>query len=165
MIIDDKESIWSEVKLRGIVFYPNKDTFRWCASSVEYTLSLKEVKDILKVFSCFENKQNEPRKELLSGKYGTREEIENERALFLKENKAENLPALIKSAPFRYQQIPFESKIKAGFSSVKLGFSPLYAVNYSICDSSKCYPLLAVSSWRLQASNHSSFKVLAILLV
>ena len=57
MIIDDEiESIWSRVKLRGIVFYPNMDTFKWCAASVEYTLSLKKVKDILEIFSCFENK-------------------------------------------------------------------------------------------------------------
>jgi len=102
---------------------------------------------------------------LLSGKYGTREEIEKERALFLKEHNAESLSAFFKSAPFRYQQTPFEPKIKAGFSSVKLGFSPLPAVNFTFFDSSKCYSLSAVSSWRLQASNHSSFAVLDILLV
>jgi len=57
MIIDrTTESIWSGVKLRGIAFYPNMDTLKWCAASVEYTLSLKEVNDILDIFSCFENK-------------------------------------------------------------------------------------------------------------
>jgi len=50
----DKESNWSEVILRGMVFYPKMDTLRWCASSVEYTLSLKEVQDILEIFSCLE---------------------------------------------------------------------------------------------------------------
>jgi len=101
---------------------------------------------------------------LLSGKQGTRKQIENERALFLKEHNAETLPLLLKSEPFRYQQTPSKSKIKAGFSSVKLGFSSLPTANYPLFDPSKCYPLSAESLWRLQFSSYSSFKVLDILL-
>jgi len=100
---------------------------------------------------------------LLSGKQGTRKQIENERALFLKEHNAETLPLLLKSEPFKYQQTPSKSIIKAGFSSVKLGFSPLPAANYPLFDPSKCYRS-AESLWRLQFSSYSSSKVLDILL-
>jgi len=54
-------------------------------------------------------------------------------------------------------QLPSEFKIKAGFSSVKFGFSPLPAINYPLF-----YPLSAGSLWRLQAPSYSSFKVLDI---
>ena len=153
MIIDDEESNWSEVILRGIVFYPNKNALNWCASSIEYTLTLKQVKDILEIFSCLDNKQNAFREGLLSGLYGTREEIENERVLFLKEHNAESLPLLIKSKPFQYPRTSSKSKRKEGFSSIKLGFSPLSAMNQDLFDLSKCYPLSSGGQWRLQASS------------
>ena len=58
MIIDDQEFNWSEVILRGIVFYPDLEALNWCASSIEYTLTLKEVIDISVTFSCLNNKKN-----------------------------------------------------------------------------------------------------------
>jgi hypothetical protein len=99
---------------------------------------------------------------LLSGRYGIREKIKKERALFLKEHKVKSLSALIKSKPFKYQQTHSESKRKAGFSSIKFGFSPLSVVKYPLFDPSRCYPLSTGSSWKLQASSIYSFKVLDI---
>ena len=147
-IMGDKESNWSEVILRGMVFYPKMDTLRWCASSVEYTLSLKEVQDILEIFSCLEQKDNEFKEEYLSGKSGTRKEIEDMRAMFLLKDKAKSLSELIKSGHFCHQKTS-ELITKAGFSSVKLGFSPRPPVNYTLFDSSKSYPHSAVSQLRV----------------
>jgi len=67
----------------------------------------------------------------------------------LKNNNAANIFELLQPTRFRYQQTYSTLKIKAGFSTAKLCFSPQPTMNYPFFDPSICYLTSGGRSWSL----------------